>query len=144
MEQLFTSTSARETGKRQTTNTQSGPRNEKCRVKPTAHPLLPSLLWGLDLTRQGWQWHSPAVHGISGWQQAATVALAGEGGEATRQHRSGGFVLRLQDCLKSPTSANLSTAELPDNSAGGAPGNTLPEQNNFEGNYMSWDLVLSL
>lgn len=72
------------------------------------------------------------------------MASADERGEATRQYRSRGFVLRLRDCLKSPTSANLSTAESLDNSAGGAPGNTQPEQNNFEGNYMSWDLVLSL
>lgn len=72
------------------------------------------------------------------------MAPAAERGEATRQCRSRGFVLRLRDCLKSPASANLSTAELLDNFAGGAPGNTQAEQNNFEGNYMIWDLVLSL
>lgn len=32
-------------------------------------------------------------------QRAATVALTGEAGEATRQHRSSGFALRLRDAL---------------------------------------------
>lgn len=71
-------------------------------------------------------------------------AAADERDEAMKQQRGTGFVLRLRDCLKSQTSASVSTAESLDNSAGGAPGNTRPEQNNFEGNYMSWDLVLSL
>lgn len=71
-------------------------------------------------------------------------AVADERDKAMKQQRGTGFVLRLLDCLKSQTSASVSTAESLDNSAGGAPGNTRPEQNNFEGNYMSWDLVLSL
>lgn len=112
-------------------------------TQSTSPAALPALGAGLDKAGMA-QPGSLAVRGISCWQRAATVAAAGEGREATRQQRSGGFVLRLQDCLKSPTSANISTAELLDNSAGGAPGNTQPEQNNFEGNYMSWDLVLSL
>lgn len=154
MEQLFTGTSARETGKRQTTSAQPGPRNAKRRVRASlqadrdANPQHISCRPPGSGCRTGQgrdaQPGSLAVRGISCWQRAATVASTGEGREATRQQRSGGFVLRLQDCLKSPTSANISTAELLDNSAGGAPGNTQPEQNNFEGNYMSWDLVLSL
>lgn len=139
MEPLFACTRAWETGKRQTTSAQPGPRNAERGVRACLQAggdAKPQHISGYRAGRgrDGTAWQSVGSAAGMGW----------EGGEATRQHRSGGFVLRLQDCLKSPTSANLSTAELPDNSAGGAPGNTQSEQNNFEGNYMSWDLVLSL
>lgn len=111
-------------------------------IQQLAEPTLPVLRCPscAEVPHQIKSFSSKQATVLAAQQRAA----ADERDEATRQQRGTGFVLRLRDCLKSQTSASVSTAESPDNSAGGAPGNTQPEQNNFEGNYMSWDLVLSI